>query len=114
MYEGGDPYLRPTIAHDVSLDVMCNWISFGVEYLYEDNPIIWYVTLYNHQDIAFLRNVNFSSKQTMTAYVIAAPKFDWYQPTWQVFFQKPFLMRKIWCSSWFVEACLGYYMEQPV
>ena len=26
----------------------------------------------------------------MTAYVIAAPKFDWYQPTWQVFFQKPF------------------------
>ena len=90
MYEGGDPYLRPTIAHDVSLDVMCNWISFGVEYLYEDNPIIWYATLYKHQDIAFLRNMNFSSKQTMTAYVIAAPKFDWYQPTWQVFFQKPF------------------------
>ncbi len=90
MYEGGNPYLRPTINHDVALDVMRGWLSLGVDYLYEDNPIIWYATLYQGQDITFLRNMNFSHNQTMTMYVVAAPKFDWYQPTWQFFFQKPF------------------------
>ena len=90
MYEGGNPYVRPTIRHDVSLDVMSNWLSLGVDYLYEDNPMIWWASLYDHQDIAFLSYKNFSHKQTLAAYVVASPKFGWYQPTWQLFFQKPF------------------------
>ena len=90
MYEGGNPYIRPTIRHDVSLDVVSNWLSLGVDYLYEDNPMVWCASLYDHQDIAFLSYENFSHKQTLAAYIVAAPKFGWYQPTWQIFFQKPF------------------------
>lgn len=91
MYEGGNPYLRPTIGNDVSLDVVYSWLSFGAEYTYEDNPIIWYATLYNNENIAFLRNLNFSCNHSLSAYFIAAPKFGWYCPTWQLFFQKQFL-----------------------
>jgi len=91
MYEGGNPYLRPTIANDVSLDVVCSWLSFGMDYTYEDKPIIWYATLYNNEDIAYLRNLTFTCNHSMSMYFVAAPKFGWYCPTWQLFYQQQYL-----------------------
>ena len=91
MYEGGNPYLSPMVYHDLDLDVVCSWLNFGAEYEYTDKPIIWYATLYNNENIAYLRNLNFGHNQALTLYVIAAPKFGWYNPTWQVFYQQQFL-----------------------
>ncbi len=91
MYEGGNPYLRPTAVNDFSLDVVYSWLTFGVNYKYEDNPIIWFATLYNNEDIIFLRNLNFACNQSMSMYLIAAPKFGWYCPTWQLFYQQQYL-----------------------
>ena len=91
MYEGGNPYLNPSVFHDLDLDVVYSWLNFGAEYEYTDRPIIWYATLYNHESIAYLRNLNFGHNQALTLYVIAAPKLGWYSPTWQVFYQQQFL-----------------------
>lgn len=94
MYEGGNPYLNPSVYHDLDLDVVYSWLNFGAEYEYTDKPIIWYATLYNNENIAYLRNLNFGHNQALTLYVIAAPKFGWYNPTWQVFYQQQFLNGK--------------------
>lgn len=91
MYEGGNPYLNPSVSHDIDLDVVYSWLSFGAEYEYTDKPIIWYATLYNNENVAYLRNLNFGHNQALTLYVITAPKFGWYSPTWQVFYQQQFL-----------------------
>lgn len=91
MYEGGNPYLAPSVFHDLDLDVVYSWLNFGVEYEYTDKPIIWYATLYNNESVAYLRNLNFGHNQALTFYVIAAPKFGWYSPTWQLFYQQQFL-----------------------
>ena len=91
MYEGGNPYLRPTIANDVTLDVVYSWLTFEADYTYEDKPIIWYATLYNNENIAFLRNLNFSCNHSLSMSLVAAPKFGWYCPTWQLFYQQQFL-----------------------
>ena len=91
MYEGGNPYLRPTTANDISLDVVYSWLTFGVDYTYEDKPIIWYATLYNNEDIAYVRNLNFTCNHSMSMYLVAAPKFGWYCPTWQLFYQQQYL-----------------------
>lgn len=91
MYEGGNPYLRSSLFHDLSLDVVYSWLNFGAEYEYTDKPIIWYATLYNNEDIAYLRNMNFNNNQSLTLYVIASPKWGWYSPSWQIFYQQQFL-----------------------
>ena len=88
MYEGGNPYLRSSLLHNLSWDVVYSWINFGAEYEYTDKPIIWYATLYGGESIAYLRNLNFGHNQALTLYLIASPKLGWYNPTWQVFYQQ--------------------------
>ena len=91
MYEGGNPYLRPTVSNDVSLDVVYSWLSFGAEYEYQDKPMMWCGSLYNDKDIALVNYQNFSCKHELSFYVVASPKFGWYNPMLQLYFVKPFL-----------------------
>ena len=91
MYEGGNPYLRSSLLHNLSWDIVYSWINFGAEYEYTDKPIVWYATLYDEESIAYLRNMNFCHNQALTLYLIASPKLGWYNPTCQVFYQQQFL-----------------------
>ena len=91
MYEGGNPYLRSSLLHNLSWDIVYSWINFGAEYEYTDKPIVWYATLYDGESIAYLRNMNFGDNQALTLYLIASPKLGWYNPTCQVFYQQQFL-----------------------
>lgn len=91
MYEGGNPYLRPTVSNDVSLDVVYSWLSFGAEYEYLDNPMMWCGSLYHGKDIALVDYQNFSCKHELSFYVVASPKFGWYNPTLQLYLEKQFL-----------------------
>lgn len=91
MYEGGNPYLRPTVSNDVSLDVVCSWLSFGAEYEYLDKPMMWCGSLYDGKDIALVNYQNFSCKHELSFYMVASPKLGWYNPTLQLYLIKPFL-----------------------
>lgn len=93
LYEGGNPYLRPSISNDVSLDMVYSWFSFGLEYEYLDKPMMWCGSLYDGKNIAFVHYLNFSCKHELSFYSVASPKLGWYNPTLQIFLVKPFMGR---------------------
>ncbi len=90
-YEGGNPYLRASVINNFDLNLVYGWLSVNAGYNYSDNPIIWVSTLYNDQDIAFLRNVNFRHQQDFYASVVAEPRFGWYNPMLEIDCTQSFL-----------------------
>lgn len=90
-YEGGNPYLRPCTISNLDLSVVYGWLSLNAGYNYRDKPIVWVATLYQDQDIAFLRNVNFKRQQDYYASVVASPRFGWYNPMVEVDLTQSFL-----------------------
>lgn len=89
-FEGGNPYLVPTKIHSLNLGLTYSWLSVGAGYTYNKDNIEWCVTLYNNEDIGFLRNINFDHSQSAYATIVASPKFGWYQPTFEVDYQQQF------------------------
>lgn len=85
-YEGGNPYLRPSRNHNIEFGATRKWLNVEIGYTYIKNAIIWVPTLYNNQEIAFLRNLNFNHCQDVHISVVVSPKFRWYQPTYEVNF----------------------------
>lgn len=90
-YEGGNPYLRPCTISNLDLNVVYGWLSLNAGYNYRDKPIIWVATLYQGQDIAFLRNVNFKRQQDYYASAVASPRFGWYNPMVEIDLTQSFL-----------------------
>ena len=83
-YEGGNPYLRPSLSHHFDFSLIASWFSLGAGYTYNKDVMIWCVTLYNDQAIGFLRNMNFNHSQDFYVSAVASPKFGWYQPTFEI------------------------------
>lgn len=90
-YEGGNPYLRPCIINNVDLNIVYNWLSINAGYNYIDKPIVWVATLYQDNDIAFLRNINFNHSQDVYVSIVASPRFGWYNPMIEVDYTQSFL-----------------------
>ncbi len=90
-YEGGNPYLRPCTISNLDLSVVYGWLSLNAGYNYRDKPIVWVATLYQDQDIAFLRNVNFKRQHDYYASVVASPRFGWYNPMVEIDLNQSFL-----------------------
>lgn len=80
LYEGGNLQLQPQFNHNIALNVVYAWLNFQAEYTYQDNCIMQLAGLYNDQPIYYMRWENVSHKQYLSASVVAAPKFGWYQP----------------------------------
>lgn len=90
-YEGGNPYLRPCIIHNVDFTAVHSWLSVNAGYSYTDKPMIWNVSLYQGKDIAFFRSVNFRRCQEVYASVVASPRFGWYNPMLEIDYCQTFL-----------------------
>lgn len=90
-YEGGNPYLRPCIMNNIDLSMVYGWLSLNAGYTYIDNPMVWTATLYQGQDIIFLRNLNFSHSQGVYASIVAEPRFGWYNPMAEIDCAQSFL-----------------------
>jgi len=71
---------------NVELSATRKWLHATLGYTYTKNAIVWMPTLYNNQEIAFLRNVNCDRLQQMYASVVASPKLGWYQPLFEISF----------------------------
>lgn len=89
-YEGGNPYLVPTLTHAFDFALTYSWLSISAGYSYDKDVMQWCVTLYNGQDIGFLRNLNFDHQHNLHASVVASPKWGWYQPNFEVGYQQHF------------------------
>lgn len=91
MYEGGNPYLRPSMSHDLDAELTYKWFSLSAGYSYTKDVMVWSTTLYNDQeDIAFTRNLNFDHLSEVYVSAVVSPKFDWYQPTLEVDYMQEF------------------------
>lgn len=86
LYEGGNLQLQPQFNHNIALNVVYAWLNFRAEYTYQDNCIMQLAGLYNDQPIHYMRWENVSHKQYLSASVVAAPKFGWYQPQYTLSF----------------------------
>ena len=92
-YEGGNPYLRPSVVDNVDLSVVHGWLSLNAGYSYTDKPMIWTASLYQGQDIIFLRNLNFTHSQGVYASLVATPRLGCYHPLFEVDYTQSFLGR---------------------
>lgn len=89
-YEGGNPYLRPENNHTIETAFMWRWFNITAGYQYSKNNMQWTTSLYKHQDIAFIRNVNYDKIQSTYVSVVASPKFGWYQPQYEIDYRQMF------------------------
>ncbi len=92
-YEGGNPYLRSSVVDNVDLNVVHGWLSLNAGYRYTDKPMIWTASLYQGQDIIFLRNLNFTHSQGVYASLVATPRLGCYHPMFEVDYSQTFLGR---------------------
>lgn len=89
-YEGGNPYLVPTLTHAFDFGLTYSWLSAGAGYSYDKDVMQWTVTLYDGQDIGFSRNLNFDHQHNVYASIVASPKWGWYQPSFEVDYDQHF------------------------
>lgn len=99
MYEGGNPYLRPSIKHNLELNMVRSWLSVSAGYTYSTNAIVWVTSLYENKEISFLRNMNFDHAQDVYASVSVSPKFGWYEPSFEVNYSQQIFDSKRYGSS---------------
>lgn len=90
LYEGGNLYLQPQFNHNVALNVVYSWLNFRAEYSYQDNRIMQLSSLYNGQPIQYSKWENVSRMEYLTASLVAAPKFGFYQPQYALMVRKQF------------------------
>ncbi len=93
LYEFGNPYLRPTIDHNVEFNAVYKWINFSMGYDYYEKPMASLLTIYN-EEIIYNYIKNFDKSQYVYASVQISPKFGFWQPSWGVEFDKPFATYK--------------------
>ncbi len=90
VYEGGNPYLRPTILHGLSYMLTYKWLSFSTEYDLLRHDINQVFTFYKNQDIAFFTSENFKHTENLTVSLVASPSFGWYHPTFEADLKQQF------------------------
>ena len=86
LYEGGNLMLQPQFNHNIALNVVYAWLNLRAEYTYQDNCIMQLAGLYQDQPIYYMWWENVSRMHNLTASVVAAPKFGWYQPQYTLSF----------------------------
>jgi hypothetical protein len=89
-YEAGNPYLTPTVEHNIELNMVYSWLNFSAGYNYNKNDILYMASLYDDKDVGLIQNRNYGQTQDIYASVVASPKFNWYQPMLEIDFSKSF------------------------
>ncbi|SFG64649.1 outer membrane beta-barrel family protein [Prevotella sp. KH2C16] len=88
--EAGNPYLRPTFAHNIELTAIYKWLYLTIGYDYDKDCIAYYSYLSDKEPVSILQNRNFNHMQDVYASIVASPKFGWYQPTLEIDLGKNF------------------------
>lgn len=99
MYEGGNPYLRPSVKHNFEFGVTHSWLNASMGYTYNKNVIEWVCMLYDDKNVAFLHNLNFNHSQSVYASVELSPKLGWFEPTLELNYWQQMLNARKYGSS---------------
>ena len=95
VYEGGNPLLRPSISHNIELNVMYDWFQFSTLYQYSKKPIIDFGRLYDDDsDIVLFYPINIKNNKLLVTTLAASPVIGIWHPTFEIQLQKQFLDAK--------------------
>lgn len=94
VYEGGNPLLRPSISHNIELNVMYGWLQFSTQYAYNKRPILDFGKLYNDDDIVLFYPLNIKNNKLLITTLSASPVIGIWHPTFEFLLQKQFFDAK--------------------
>ena len=90
VYEGGNPYLRPSKTHNIEATGMYSWLNIVLGYNYDSDHMEWTFSVPEGQEVAYMTNCNFDHSQDVYANISASPKFGWYQPMLELGYTQQF------------------------
>lgn len=90
-YEGGNPYLKPALTHEVSLDILKNNFMMGVQFAKTKNHIFYDMSLYKGNTIAFFQHKNVDDIKMLSVYASYRRSISIWTPDIYVAWSKPFL-----------------------
>lgn len=99
MYEEGNPYLRPSIKHNLEFNALYSWLNLSIGYTYTKNVLSWVSSLYEDKEVSFLRNMNFNHSGNVYAFVQASPKLGWYEPSVELYYRQQMFHTRRYGSS---------------
>lgn len=88
----GNPFLKPTLIHDVSLTTSWKFLQLMVSYKQERDVIIqWATQMEDNPAVTLLSTRNLDKLPSLTAYLTASPKFGIWAPQATIGFMKQWL-----------------------
>lgn len=92
-YQSGNPYLRQTTTHDITLSgLIARFIQFSVSYQHQNDPIIWYMEqLKSNQAITLVNYKNLNAINNLTGFISLSPKIGCWHPQLNFGIQKQWL-----------------------
>lgn len=91
-YQSGNPYLRPSTVHDLTLAGTYKWIQFMASYKRHKDAIIYSAEQYEENPaITLVTHRNFDKMDVFSAYLVAAPLIGCWQPQLTVGLQKQWM-----------------------
>lgn len=91
-YQSGNPLLRPSIVHDLTLAGTYKWIQFMASYKRHKDAIIYSAEQYEENPaITLVTHRNFDKMDVLSAYLVLAPVIGCWQPQLTVGMQKQWM-----------------------
>lgn len=79
--QSGNPFIKPTTRHDVSLMSSWRFLQLAVSYKMEKNLIIqWAEQMEENPAVTLLSNINIRKVPSLSAFLTASPKFGIWSP----------------------------------
>lgn len=89
LYEGGNPYLKPQYTHNIELSMTRGWLYATLGYNYIKDMMGWTSSLLEeNNEIIYGTTRNYPHMQRMYATVSASPKWGFYQPMYELDFER--------------------------
>lgn len=85
IYEGGNPFLKPSRTHDVNFTVSYKWLMFSAVYSRMIDPIIQTCETYDDDPaVALFKQVNGRAYDKVAASVNIRPSVGWWHPSFML------------------------------
>ncbi|MDO4496503.1 MAG: outer membrane beta-barrel protein [Bacteroidales bacterium] len=94
LYEGGNPYLQPSVSQNVEFSAIRPWWNVSLGYSHIKDGFQYILGLYKDQPIAFGVYRNFNAADKLHASIVLSPKFGWYQPQLELGYIQQFIDAK--------------------
>ena len=81
-YQTGNPFLKPTLTHDLQLAAAYQWVNVEIGYSHVKDDIMQIGKTYSEDNpaISLITNINASAYDRMTASLTLAPSVGWWHP----------------------------------